>query len=148
MTVTRKYFLYCDPVHMGRVMAKSSGSADRDFGQVVFLFCFSSFSENEEIIYLPLRVSVRVKLLYIKCFKTCLTRRCLIVKCLLFSITETGSTEQTYHCYSLFFLLKTLFISRERGREGEREKNINRLPLMCPLLGTWPITQARALAGN
>ena len=38
---------------------------------------------------------------------------------------------------------------RERGREGERERNINVwLPLACPLLGTWPTTQAYALTGN
>ena len=35
------------------------------------------------------------------------------------------------------------------GREQEREKNINvQLPLMCPLLGTWPATEACALSGN
>ena len=38
---------------------------------------------------------------------------------------------------------------RERGREGERERNINVwLPLARPQLGTWPATQACALAGN
>ena len=42
-----------------------------------------------------------------------------------------------------------LFIFRERGREGEREGNINVwLPLMRPLLGTWSATQACALTGN
>ena len=42
-----------------------------------------------------------------------------------------------------------LFIFRERGREGEREGNINVwLPLARPLLGTWPATQACALTGN
>ena len=42
-----------------------------------------------------------------------------------------------------------LFISRQRGREGERERNIHVwLPLMRPQLGTWPVTQARALIGN
>ena len=31
----------------------------------------------------------------------------------------------------------------------ERERNINMwLPLTCPLLGTWPGTQASALTGN
>ena len=30
-----------------------------------------------------------------------------------------------------------------------RERNINvQLPLICPLLGTWPATQARALTGS
>ena len=37
----------------------------------------------------------------------------------------------------------------ERGREGERERNINVwLPLAYPVLGTWPTTQACALTGN
>ena len=41
-----------------------------------------------------------------------------------------------------FFLL----ISRERGREGE---NLNVwFSLTCPLLGTWPTTQACAPTGN
>ena len=42
-----------------------------------------------------------------------------------------------------------LFIFRERGRGGERERNINVwLPLVRPLLGTWPATQACALTGK
>ena len=33
--------------------------------------------------------------------------------------------------------------------EKEKERNINvQLPLMCPLLGAWPATQACALTGN
>ena len=35
-------------------------------------------------------------------------------------------------------VFKILFISRERGKEGERERNINVwLPLERPQLGTW-----------
>ena len=42
-----------------------------------------------------------------------------------------------------------LFLDREEGREKERETNINVwLPLTCPLLETWPTTQACALTGN
>ena len=42
-----------------------------------------------------------------------------------------------------------LFLEREEGKEKEREKNINVwLPLMRPLPGTWPTTQACALTGN
>ena len=42
-----------------------------------------------------------------------------------------------------------LFLERREGREKQRERNINVwLPLTCPLLGTWPITQACALTGN
>ena len=41
------------------------------------------------------------------------------------------------------------FLERREGREKERERNINmELPLMHPLLETWPATQACALAGN
>ena len=53
--------------------------------------------------------------------------------------------------FSLARLLKWfyLFIFRQRRREGERERNINVwLPLMRPLLGTQPETQACALIGN
>ena len=51
------------------------------------------------------------------------------------------------------FLKKILFIDLyvERGerREKERERNIHVwLPLMHPVLGTWPTTQACALTGN
>ena len=36
-----------------------------------------------------------------------------------------------------------------RGREREREENINVwMPLIYPLLGTWPATQACAATGN
>ena len=42
-----------------------------------------------------------------------------------------------------------LFLEEGKGGEKERERNINLwLPLMCPLLGTWPTTQACALTGN
>ena len=60
--------------------------------------------------------------------------------------------------FKLFLFLIILFLKNilfiyflERGeeREKERERNINVwLPLMCPLLGTWPATQAYALTGN
>ena len=53
------------------------------------------------------------------------------------------------HKYNLFKKRFYLFISRERGREGERERNINVwLPLACPQLGTWPAAQACALIRN
>ena len=42
-----------------------------------------------------------------------------------------------------------LFLERGEGREKERERIINVwLSLTCPLLGTWPETQACALTGN
>ena len=47
------------------------------------------------------------------------------------------------------YLFVCLFVEREEGREKERERNSNMwLPLTCPLLGTWPATQACALTGN
>ena len=58
--------------------------------------------------------------------------------------------------YFIYFYFKLfyIFIFRERGKEGEREGEKHRcgritcLPLACPQLGTWPVTQACALAGN
>ena len=51
-----------------------------------------------------------------------------------------------------FFFFKDfiyLFLERGEGKEKEREGNIIVwLPLMLPLLGTWPATQACALTGN
>ena len=48
-----------------------------------------------------------------------------------------------------FFLSIYLFIFREMGREGEKERNINVwLPLTHPLLGTLLATQACVLTGN
>ena len=42
-----------------------------------------------------------------------------------------------------------LFLDRGEAKEKERETNINVwLPLMRPLLGTWPATQVCALTGN
>ena len=51
----------------------------------------------------------------------------------------------------IFTLKKRFYLFLERGeeREKERERNINIwLPLMRPLLATWPATQAYALTGN
>ena len=52
----------------------------------------------------------------------------------------------------LFFFFNIfiyLVLEGGEGREKERERNINVwLPLMRPLLGTWPETQARAPTGN
>ena len=46
-------------------------------------------------------------------------------------------------------ILFALFLERVEEKEKERERNINVwLPLMCPLPGTWPTTQACALTGN
>ena len=48
-----------------------------------------------------------------------------------------------------FFSFLSLFLDRGGGREKERERSINVWwPLTCPLLGSWPATQACALIGN
>ena len=44
--------------------------------------------------------------------------------------------------------VQILFIFRERGREGERERNTERLPPAHPQPGTWPTTQAYTLTRN
>ena len=46
----------------------------------------------------------------------------------------------------IFLMFYLLFLERREGKEEERERNISVwLPLVCPLLGTWPTTQACAL---
>ena len=52
--------------------------------------------------------------------------------------------------FSPFIKRFYLFIFKKgERRENERERNISVwLPLMCPQLGTWPVTQACALTGN
>ena len=51
----------------------------------------------------------------------------------------------TYKNKNIFYL----FLERGYGKEKERERNISVwLPVICPLLGTWPATQACALTGN
>ena len=48
-----------------------------------------------------------------------------------------------------FFKIIYLFFREEERREKERERNINEwLPLIHPLLRTWPTTQACALTRN
>ena len=65
---------------------------------------------------------------------------------------EKGSKSRFRYTDSLSIFLSLpedmLTDFREKGREGERERegNINVwLPLVCPLLGTWPATEACAL---
>ena len=51
----------------------------------------------------------------------------------------------------LYFLKDFIYLFLDRGerKEKERERNINVwLPIMHPLLWTWPATQACALTGN
>ena len=71
-----------------------------------------------------------------------------VIKSQMHSLRDPGNRGST-DMEGFFFFFKILFIFRERGREGERERNINVwLPLECPLLSTWPATQACALTGN
>ena len=48
-------------------------------------------------------------------------------------------SRQEKNCRELYFFKRFYwFIFRERGKEGERKRNINvQLPLTCTLLGTW-----------
>ena len=56
---------------------------------------------------------------------------------------------QLYCTSEDFFKRFYLFIERGEGKEKERERNINVwLSLTCPLLGTWPTTQACVLTEN
>ena len=59
------------------------------------------------------------------------------------------SWDFMYLSISVYIFKKILFIEKGERREKERERNISVwLPLRCPLLGTWPTTQACALTGN
>ena len=54
-----------------------------------------------------------------------------------------------YQVFFFLFFKDFIYLYLERGREEERERNINVwFPLVHPLLGTWPATQACALTGN
>ena len=59
------------------------------------------------------------------------------------------STVFIYHISFIYFFSEDfvyLFLERGEGREKERERNtIVWLSLVCPVLGTWPTTQACAL---
>ena len=57
----------------------------------------------------------------------------------------------SYNPFYFIFKRFYLFIFRESGMEGEWEGEKNQcvvVSLICPLLGTWPATQACALTGN
>ena len=64
---------------------------------------------------------------------------------------HNNKSEKYRQLRKLFFFFKDcidLFLERREGREkGKRNVNVW-LPLACPLLGTWPATQACALTGN
>ena len=73
----------------------------------------------------------------------------IVVLCLYFGGTIKLFFENYILYIYIFNDLIYLFLDRGEGREKEGEKNINVwLPLECPLLGTWPSTQACAPTGN
>ena len=60
-----------------------------------------------------------------------------------------NANENINRKFSLKKFFIHFFLDRGEEREKERERNINVwLPLMCPLLGTWPATQACAITRN
>ena len=68
----------------------------------------------------------------------------------LFQITSVWLLAKYFTSLIFIFLKRDfIYLLLEREKEEERERNINVwLPLTCPLLGTWPTTQACALTGN
>ena len=62
------------------------------------------------------------------------------------------SVRSSYRIHTFILFFKDfiyLFLERGEGKEKERGKKISVwLPLTCPLLGTWPATQACALTEN
>ena len=62
--------------------------------------------------------------------------------------SNSSRWPETYGAFLHYNFLR-LFICLFLERGEERERNINVwLPFECPLLGTWPTTQACALTGN
>ena len=56
------------------------------------------------------------------------------------------TSKLKFHCY---FFKDFIYLFLERKGRKERERNLSVwLPLVRPLLGTWPATQAWALTGN
>ena len=64
-------------------------------------------------------------------------------------LIDRRSVEHVFFFRTIIFLkIIYLFLGRGEGKEKDRERNIDGLPLTCPPLGTWPATQACALTGN
>ena len=92
----------------------------------------------------------------IKCFQRILHFRYYIfqfknfqLKCFSAKFPIYENVLSTFSFEFFFFKRFYLFLERGEGREKERERNIYVwLPPVCPLLGTWPATQACALTGN
>ena len=62
---------------------------------------------------------------------------------------QESYTEELFFFFLKIIYLFILFLERGEWREKEMERNINVwLPLVYPLLRTWPATQAFALTGN
>ena len=64
-------------------------------------------------------------------------------------IQGPAQTTPLLYFYFIFQRCIYLFLERGEGKEEEMERNINMwLPLACPLLMTWPATQACTLTRN
>ena len=56
--------------------------------------------------------------------------------------------KSLFNSFVHFLVRVVVFLERRKEGEREGEKCNVWLPLECPLLGTWPATQAGALTGN
>ena len=65
-------------------------------------------------------------------------------------VTLVRSSSFHYGVGTYLFFKDCIYLFLEKGREGGREgeKHHVWLPLVRPLLGIWPTTQACALTGN
>ena len=74
---------------------------------------------------------------------------CLLENVFLFFGFFNGESGRPFFFFFFFFLQDFIFIFTEGKGRRKRERNISVwLPLKCPLLGTWPATQACVLIGN
>ena len=115
-------------------------------GSLKILTTLNSFSSLIYLKSLPWEILAQYVCLFIKKLEKLLFR-CHIS----FTVFYILVSLQTWIWLFLSFkkICINLFLEKGKGREKERKRNISVwLPLMCPLLGTWPATQACALTGN
>ena len=70
--------------------------------------------------------------------------------CISNKVCLTMRSSSSLHSFYFLFYIYYLFIFRERGREGGREREKHQCVVAShhPQLRTWPATQACALTGN